>query len=102
MSVALCYSGSLLTNEEGGSAFDSAVDSPNMSPLPMAFHSDRSMDHFCSSSTLPTSARWLLHFALASVRRRHTILQLAITESHVLHDQLSNCVEDICSWMCSH
>jgi Reverse transcriptase (RNA-dependent DNA polymerase) len=24
------------------------------------------------------------------------------TESHVLRDQLSNCVEDICSWMCSH
>jgi Reverse transcriptase (RNA-dependent DNA polymerase) len=24
------------------------------------------------------------------------------TESHVLRDQLSNCIEDICSWMCSH
>jgi hypothetical protein len=24
------------------------------------------------------------------------------TESHVLRDQLSNSVEDICSWMCSH
>jgi hypothetical protein len=60
MSVALCYSGSLLIYKEGGSALDSAVESLNMIPSPIAFHRDRSLDRSCLSSTLPTLARWLL------------------------------------------
>jgi hypothetical protein len=58
MSVAVCYIGSLLIYDEGGSAFDSAVDNLNMSPSSVAFHRDRSLGRSCSSPTLPILALW--------------------------------------------
>jgi hypothetical protein len=69
---ALYYSGSLRIYKEGSFAFDSAVDSLNMSPSPMAFHRDRSLGRSSSSSAciLLTLVRWLLLIgSIASVRR---------------------------------
>ena len=84
------------------SVFDTTDNSPIVNRSIMVFHRDRSLDLCYLSLTLRTSVHYthLLHSHQYADDTQVYGWQPPAEES-ALRDRLSNCVEDICSWMCS-